>query len=128
MATAVTQDIRVTAKVTYEPAHSDPRARRFLFSYRITITNHGKSAVQLLRRHWHIVDGLAPARDVDGPGVVGETPVIAPGESFSYSSACDLRSGFGRMDGHYEMVVIADGRRFEVAIPSLHLQHPPTLN
>jgi ApaG protein len=128
MATAVTHDIKVTARVSYEAAHSDPRAQRFLFSYRITIANLGKETVQLLRRHWLITDSLAPAREVEGPGVVGETPVLAPGESYTYTSACDLRSGLGRMEGEYLMAATSDGRQFSVTIPAMHLQHPPTLN
>ncbi|MCB9184076.1 MAG: Co2+/Mg2+ efflux protein ApaG [Flavobacteriales bacterium] len=123
MGTAVTQGIRVTARARYEPAHSDPKAARFLFSYRITISNRGTDAVQLLRRHWTIRDSQAPRREVEGPGVVGETPVLQPGEEFSYSSACDLRSGFGRMDGSYLMVRLRDRSEFSVEIPTIQLSY-----
>lgn len=121
MGTVVTHGIRVTARARYEGAHSDPKAARFIFSYRITISNRGPEAVQLLRRHWVIRDSLAGRREVEGPGVVGETPVLQPGEEFSYSSACDLRSGFGRMDGTYLMKRLRDGSEFRVDIPVMHL-------
>jgi ApaG protein len=128
MSTTVTHDIRVTARSRFEPAHSDPRAGRFLFSYRITITNSGRETVQLQRRHWIIRDSLAPTREVEGAGVVGETPVLRPGDSFTYSSACDLKSGFGRMDGSFQMVRTSDDGPFDVAIPELHLHFPHSCN
>lgn len=128
MATAVTQGIRITGRARYEEAHSDPKAGRYIFSYRITIANRSEETVQLLRRHWTIHDSLAPVREVEGPGVVGETPVLAPGQEFSYSSACDLRSGFGRMEGEYQMLRARDGLLFHVIIPTLQLNIPLAAN
>jgi ApaG protein len=128
MSTAVTHGIRITAESRYEAAHSDPKAGRFLFSYRITIANRTRDTVQLHRRHWIIRDSLAALREVEGPGVVGETPVLGPGEEFTYSSACDLRSAFGRMDGTYLMERLSDGHRFQVKIPELHLRFPHAAN
>ncbi len=124
MSTAVTQDIRVTARSRYEAVHSDPRAGRFIFSYRITIANHGRETVRLKSRHWVILDSLADRREVEGPGVVGETPTLAPGEEFSYSSACDLRSGYGAMRGTYRMVRVSDKEEFDVRIPEMQLRSP----
>lgn len=124
MATAVTQGISVTAKAFYEPTHSDPNAGRFTFAYRITILNTGPDTVRLLRRHWLIHDSLAPSHEVEGPGVVGETPVLAPGEQFTYSSACVLRSSMGRMQGSYLMERVAGGQRFRVSIPPFRLLFP----
>ena len=128
MSTAVTQGIRITARSRYEAAHSDPKARRFFFSYRITIANRSADTVRLQRRHWVIRDSLAHVREVEGPGVVGETPVLEPGEEYTYSSACDLRSGFGRMEGTYLMERLKDGQLFRVAIPDLHLCFPAAAN
>lgn len=128
MATAVTHDIRVSAEARFDASHSDPKAGRFLFSYRITIANHGQRPVQLLRRHWHISDSLSAAREVEGPGVVGETPELAPGDEFTYSSFCDLRSSFGRMRGTYLMQHLDDGSHFEVAIPAFDLRYPFAAN
>jgi ApaG protein len=124
----VTQGIRITVHAQYEPAQSDPRASHFLFSYRITISNMGRDTVKLLRRHWHITDSLAAPREVEGPGVVGETPVLGPGESFTYTSACDLRSTLGRMEGSYLMERVGDGSRFRVDIPAFSLVFPHLAN
>ena len=128
MSTTVTHDIRVTVRSRFEPVHSDPKVGRYLFSYRITIANSGRETVQLKRRHWIIRDSLAPTREVEGPGVVGETPVLRPGEEFTYSSACDLSSGFGRMDGTYQMVKTSNGEAFDVVIPEFQLRYPYAAN
>lgn len=128
MSTAVTHDIRITVTNRFELAHSDPAAGRFLFSYRITITNRGSEVVRLLRRHWIIRDSLAPVREVEGPGVVGETPVLEPSAEYTYSSACDLRSAFGRMEGTYLMERMRDGHQFRVLIPAFALLVPESAN
>lgn len=128
MSTTVTQDIRVTARSRYEEVHSDPKVGRFIFSYRITIANHGRTTVRLKSRHWFIRDSLAALREVEGLGVVGETPTLAPGEEFSYSSACDLRSSHGAMEGTYRMVDLSDAREFDVAIPEMQLRFPHASN
>ncbi len=128
MGTAVTEGIRISARARYEPTHSDPKAARFIFSYRITILNRSDATVQLMRRHWVVRDSLAAVREVEGAGVVGETPILEPGEEFSYSSACDLRSGFGRMEGSYLMRRVHDGVEFRVAIPEMHLACPEAAN
>ena len=122
MSTAVSHDIRISVRARFEPAQSDPVDGRFMFSYRITIANRGTRAVQLMERTWHISDSLAPNRKVAGPGVVGATPVLQPGEQFTYSSFCDLKSGWGRMQGHYLMRHLDDGSLFEAAIPPFDLQ------
>lgn len=117
----MTNGIKVTARARYEPAHSDPKAARHIFSYRITIRNTSEDTVQLLRRHWFIRDALAGPREVEGPGVVGETPVLMPGQEFTYSSACDLHGAFGRMDGSYLMQRTSDGTEFRVEVPGMQL-------
>lgn len=124
MSTAVTHGIEVIARPRFEPGHSDAKALRHVFSYSISITNNGEHTVQLLRRRWHIVDALAPNTVVEGPGVVGRSPVLEPGTSFRYSSFCQLRSGFGQMSGSYLMKRSMDGRLFEVAIPTFQLMSP----
>jgi ApaG protein len=128
MGTAISNSIQVTAVCRYVEGHSDPMAGRFLFSYTITITNQGATTVQLLRRHWTIRDSQAAMRVVEGPGVVGDTPILAPGQSYSYTSACDLRSGMGRMDGTYLMVTRPDGTPFKVMVPTMHLRFPYAAN
>ena len=128
VSTAVTHDILITAEPSFEEAHSDARAGRFLFSYRITIANQGRDSVRLLRRHWFITDSLHLKSEVEGPGVVGATPVLESGGSFTYTSACDLRSSVGRMRGTYLMERIRDGHRFRETIPEMVLCFPYQLN
>jgi ApaG protein len=128
MSTITSRGIRITATSRFEPAHSDVRVGRYLFSYRITIRNQGEETVQLLRRRWMIHDSLGPMRVVEGAGVVGETPTLAPGEEFSYTSACDLRGGWGRMDGSYTMVTRPGEQSFEVTVPTIALHYPYALN
>jgi ApaG protein len=128
MSTSVTHGIRITVRPHYEAAHSDPKAGRFLFSYHITIANTGEHTVQLMRRHWHIWDSLGPAREVEGAGVVGETPVLAPGETYTYGSYCDLRSAAGRMHGSYRMRRVDTGEAFDVRIPPFQLLYPVMAN
>ncbi|MFZ1664320.1 MAG: Co2+/Mg2+ efflux protein ApaG [Flavobacteriales bacterium] len=121
MSTAVSHDIRISVRARFEPAQSDPVEGRFIFSYRITIANRGSRAVQLMERTWFISDSLAPQRRISGKGVVGATPELQPGEQFTYSSFCDLRSAWGRMQGHYLMRHLDDGSTFEAAIPPFDL-------
>lgn len=128
MGTTVSHAIKIAVRSRFEEAHSDLRAGSYFYSYRITIRNTGPDAVQLQRRRWLIHDSLAPMREVEGPGVVGETPTLEPGQEFTYSSACDLRSAFGRMDGTYFMQRISDGLRFEVEVPPIELIYPFAAN
>ncbi len=128
MATQVTHDIRISVRVQYSEEQSDPKLGRFLFSYGIRIENRSNRTVQLMRRYWQITDSLADQREVAGPGVVGETPVLAPGEQFTYTSFCDLRSSAGRMQGFYLMRHTDDGSTFEVPIPAFELLYPFAAN
>lgn len=127
MSTAVTQGIKVSVKARYSTDQSDPNAQRYLYGYRIRIENTGSDTVQLLRRHWLIHDSLGARREVEGAGVVGEQPTLAPGEAFTYSSFCDLKSDIGHMSGSY-LMRRADGSTFRVAIPGFLLQMPCRAN
>lgn len=127
MYTAITENIHVKVTASYEPEYSQPDANRFFYSYHIRIMNKSGWPVKLLRRHWYIFDSLGEARIVEGPGVVGATPVIAPGDSYSYSSACDLESDLGAMQGFYTMqqqVPNNKGNFLHVEIPRFHLEAP----
>jgi ApaG protein len=128
MATQVTHDIRITVRAEFVADQSDPKLGRYLYSYRIRIENRSARTVQLTRRSWHIIDSLGDPRHVEGPGVVGETPVLEPGGSFSYNSFCDLRSGFGHMEGSYTMRHLDDESTFEVLIPGFDLLYPWSAN
>jgi ApaG protein len=127
MASASTHGIRVEVKSEFLPEHSSASARRFAFAYTVQISNESKETVQLRSRHWHILHGNGRREEVRGPGVVGEQPVLRPGEGFEYSSGCVLTSPHGTMHGTYEMVS-GDGVRFEVEIPAFSLSMPHSLN
>lgn len=118
-----TNDIVVTAQPVYLEEQSSPREHRFVWAYQIRIENHGDGTVQLLTRHWRITDAQGRVQEVRGDGVVGEQPVLEPGESFEYTSGCPLSTSSGFMTGSYGMVG-ADGGAFEVAIPAFSLDSP----
>ncbi|GBE30762.1 MAG TPA: Co2+/Mg2+ efflux protein ApaG [Bacteroidetes bacterium] len=116
----VTRDIRVVVKPQYEADHSNPEGLRYVFSYHVTISNEGDRQVQLVKRHWIIINGDGDKQEVYGPGVVGFTPTLAPGEEFSYSSYCPLDTEFGTMEGTFQM--IDDGsEKFDVRIGRFYL-------
>jgi ApaG protein len=128
MYTAVTEGIRVTVFSQYEELHSTPDANHFMFSYRVRIENSSDSTVQLLRRHWIIFDSAGEVKQVEGPGVVGNTPVLQPGQSYEYNSGCDLHSEFGSMRGQYMMEKVNHQEYFYVEIPRFLLEVPWKLN
>ena len=112
---SVTEGIRIHASAQYLDGESEPDQRQYLFAYRIRIRNEGTRRARLKARHWIIVDADNHREDVRGPGVVGKTPLLAPGESFEYSSGCPLRTPWGTMEGSYTMER-DDGTSFEAAI------------
>jgi len=125
-----TEGIRVAVSPRFSLADSDPEDGSFVFSYTINMQNEGEDSAQLLFRHWRIHDAVGEDSLVDGEGVVGEQPVLAPGESHEYQSYCVLRSPAGFMEGHYTFAR-DDGEEFRVAVPRFHLNGPlviPTLN
>lgn len=125
MLTEVTAGVKISVVHGYEPRISSPLLESFVFSYHITIINQNDFPVQLLRRHWFIFDSAASRREVEGAGVVGETPVIMPNERFMYHSACDFRSMRGSMKGYYTMRRIGnDFQAFHVRIPEFVLEVP----
>ncbi len=99
---AVTKGIRVRVEPSYVDAHSDPERGRFIFAYKVRITNESDSSITLTTRHWTVVDANGISHEVDGPGVVGQHPTIAPDESFEYSSYCPLPTPWGTMEGHFD--------------------------
>ena len=120
---AETDGVVVRVSVSYLPEQSEPRRGRWFWAYHIRIENEGSGAVQLLTRHWVITDGRGARHSVEGEGVVGEQPVIAPGGSFDYVSGCPLATPSGAMQGSYRMVR-ENGERFDVAIPRFVLLAP----
>src|SRR5512138_1141138 len=123
MSEAVTRGVRVQVESRYLAERSVPRDGYYFFAYRIRISNEGEEQVQLLSRHWTITDAHGRTEEVQGPGVVGERPVLAPGQSFEYTSFCPLPTPIGSMHGSYQMVT-ASGGRFEAEIAPFALAVP----
>ncbi len=124
---AVTNNVRVEVESQYAPEHSQPFQNQWFFHYTVRITNEGDETVQLLSRHWTITDASGHAEEVKGPGVVGEQPVLAPGESFHYTSGCPLKTSTGLVRGTYQMVD-EDGGYFDVEIAPFALHEPYTVH
>ena len=122
---AITDGVTVRVAVSYLPEQSQPAHGRWFWSYHIRIENGGDAPVQLLTRHWIISDGRGNRHEVEGEGVVGDQPVIDPGESYDYVSGCPLQTPTGSMEGSYGMID-ADGDEFDVAIPRFPLLAPAT--
>ncbi|WP_458095917.1 Co2+/Mg2+ efflux protein ApaG [Roseomonas sp. WA12] len=122
--TAVTRGLRVTVRTFYLADQSDPDEGRHVWAYRVRIQNEGRATVQLLKRSWHITDGLGRSQHVHGDGVVGEQPVLEPGEAFEYTSGTPLATPSGFMRGAYHMVVTETGEMFDAEIPAFSLDSP----
>lgn len=117
---AVTRNIEVTVSPRFLAERSDPEKGHFFWAYTIGITNLGRSTVQLMSRHWQITDAQGRMQEVRGAGVVGEQPVLEPGESFEYTSGVPLPTSSGFMTGSYGMVT-GEGERFDIDIPAFSL-------
>ena len=128
MDTTTTQGVKVTVTTNYLPDYSSPGQQHFVFAYKINIQNNSEFTVKLLRRHWFIHDSNGVVREVEGEGVVGQQPVLEPGESHEYVSGCNLKSGIGKMRGTYLMERLVDGKQINVIIPEFVLIVPYKLN
>lgn len=121
------QRISVEVKTAYLDDRSDPSRNQYVFAYTITLTNAGEAPAQLISRHWIITDADHKVQEVKGLGVVGQQPLIKPGESFEYTSGATLATAMGTMRGTYHMVD-EDGGAFEVPIPAFTLSVPRVLH
>jgi ApaG protein len=119
----VTRSIRVRVRPEYLEAQSAPDEGRYFWSYTVEILNEGSETVQLRSRYWRITDANGHVEEVRGPGVVGQTPVLGPGESFEYTSGCPLRTTSGIMVGSYQMAK-TNGALIDIAIPAFSLDSP----
>lgn len=128
MSDTITRGVRVQVAPRYHAERSDPTRRYWFFSYEIRISNEGSERVQLVSRHWVVTDATGREQHVRGPGVVGETPVLDPGETFSYTSFCPMPTSMGAMEGSFQMVVSASGERFDARIDPFVLEDPSTVN
>ena len=120
---AMTAGVTVRVAVNFMPDQSRTEARRWFWVYHIRIENRREDTIQLLTRHWRITDSRGMVSLVDGEGVVGEMPVLAPGQTHDYVSGCELMTNMGSMEGHYTFAD-EDGERFDVAIPFFPLAAP----
>ena len=120
-------EFSVNVRPQFVPEHSNPEEDKFLFAYTVTIRNTGDVTAQLISRHWVITDAHNKVEEVQGLGVVGEQPVLQPGEAFEYTSGCPIATPVGSMRGTYQCVA-EDGTRFEAPIPEFLLSMPRTLH
>ncbi|MES2543924.1 MAG: Co2+/Mg2+ efflux protein ApaG [Bacteroidota bacterium] len=128
MVSQITRGIKISVFTSFEGTYFKNYKIHFAFSYEITIENQSKDSVQLLSRHWEILDSLNDIEVVDGEGVVGKKPVLKPGESHTYSSGCLLSSPFGAMSGFFSMINFTSTRKFKVEVPTFRLSAPFALN
>jgi len=119
-----TRGVCVTVRSFFLSDQSQPEDNRFVWAYRVRIENRGEAPVQLLKRTWEITDATGHTQQVHGPGVIGETPLLSPGQSFEYTSGTPLRTPSGFMVGKYHMIAPETGENFDVAIPAFSLDSP----
>ena len=120
---AITRGIAVSVEPTYLEANSSPANSQYVWAYQVTIENQSRETVQLLNRHWMITNARGELTEVKGPGVVGEQPVLKPGESYAYASGAPLNTPSGMMGGAYQMES-ESGERFDIEIPTFSLDSP----
>lgn len=118
-----TNGIEVTVRPEFLDEESDPAALRWFWAYTVIVANHSDATVQLLARYWQITNAMGQIEEVRGPGVIGEQPILEPGDSFQYTSGCPLNTPSGTMVGHYTMQD-ENGGRFNVHIPGFSLDLP----
>jgi ApaG protein len=128
MVNTITDGVKVSVESVYQPEYSNPANDHFMFAYKISIENVGNYTIQLMRRHWNIFDSNGTKREVEGAGVVGQQPIIEPGNTHEYVSGCNLKTDMGSMKGEYQMMRMIDESLFDVAIPEFYLIAPYKLN
>ena len=128
MVSKISEGVQVSVETFYQAEYSNPANHEFMFAYRITIENHNLFSIKLLQRKWYILDGDGQYREVEGDGVVGEQPVLQPGEQYQYVSGCNLNTEMGRMVGTYQMANQNNQKVFEVNIPPFELIVPAKMN
>lgn len=128
MPTQVTKGIKVSVQATFQKQYSNPVMGQYVFSYRISIENQSEQTVQLLERHWIITDSLGSVREVQGKGVIGEQPVLEPGDTHTYDSWCPLVTPIGHMEGNYLMRNANTNEEFKAIVPRFQLISNEVLN
>lgn len=128
MVTAITQGVKISVDTVYQEEYSNPDKEHFMFGYQISVENLTDYSIRLMRRQWFIFDSSGTKREVEGEGVVGQQPLIEPGESYTYVSGCNLTTDMGSMSGNYLMNREVDNTEFIVDIPEFQLIVPYRLN
>ena len=128
MVSQITRGIKISVLTSFEGTYLKNYKMHFAYSYEITIENHSNDSVQLISRHWEILDSLNDIQIIDGEGVIGKKPVLKPGEKHTYSSGCFLSSPFGAMRGNFNMINFTTAKNFKVVVPSFRLNAPFALN
>lgn len=124
MLAQITEGVRVSVTTEFQEDYSNPDENHFVFTYKIRIENNSPNTIQLQRRRWYIIDILGVNKEVEGEGVIGQQPVIEPGEFHEYVSGCNLTTGIGKMVGTYQMERLIDGSLFEVQVPEFTMVVP----
>ena len=128
MVSLISEGVEISVETFYQQDYSNPLQSEYMFAYKIIIENHNSFPVKLLRRHWYIFDSNSSNREVEGEGVVGVQPVLAPGEKYQYVSGCNLRTEMGKMTGTYKMENLNSKELFEVNIPAFEMIVPLKYN
>ena len=128
MVTEITEGVRVSVEAEYQPEYSSPSQYHYVFTYRVSIENNSPKTIQVMRREWHIQDAGYKNREVTGEGIVGQQPVIEPGNTHQYVSGCNLKSGIGCMYGTYQIERLVDGKLLNISIPIFQMIAPFKLN
>lgn len=128
METRTTNGIRISVQARYQSAYSKPTEEQYVFSYHIVIQNQSSETIQLLYRHWVIMNALGAIREVEGEGVIGQQPILGPGDVHSYDSWCPLSSPLGSMEGRYLMLNTETGEEFYAEVPRFQLESTVVLN
>lgn len=128
MVTEITEGVKVSVEAEYQPEYSSPSQYHYVFTYRVTIENNSDRTIQILRRNWLIQDASFASREINGDGVVGQQPIIEPGNKHHYVSGCNLKSGIGSMSGSYQVERLIDGKLLNISIPKFQMVAPFKLN
>ena len=121
MVSPITKGMQVSVETTYQPDFSNPQQHHYVFTYKVRIENKSNHTVQLLRRRWEIYDATENLKIVEGDGVVGQQPILEPGEFHTYVSGCNLKSGIGKMRGTFTLEKLMNGKLLEIVIPEFQL-------
>ncbi len=128
METLITEGIKISVEPFYLPHESLPAKQKYVHAYRVIIENQSQHTVQLMSRHWHIIESSGLKREVEGEGVIGKQPVLSPGQSHQYTSWCPLMTDLGKMYGTYTMRRVPDGELFQVKVPEFQMVPPFKMN